>query len=118
MKDFINEIVSSTNIELSVKKKQEIEYVLEGELRTKKGHFIWEINTLNGACKKAEYKSNTIGLTATTEIATQKLIVNQNCIYIPALNAANALSKYNKNKNQSHYYYKAAPFEGLLGKLY
>lgn len=36
----------------------------------------------------------------------EKLIVNQDCIYIPALNSENAKRKYLKNKEQSFYYKK------------
>ena len=40
-------------IELNVKQKKEIEYVLQGTLKPKIGHFIWEINEKTLEIKKA-----------------------------------------------------------------
>ena len=92
--------------EISVKKKQEIEYVLEGSLKPKRGHFLWEINTLTGEIKKAEFKKTTAVFGA--KIPPQELIIKPDCIYIPALNAKNAKKKYDQNPNQSAYYTKEA----------
>lgn len=33
-------------IELNVKKKQEIEYVLQGTIKPQTGHFVWELSEL------------------------------------------------------------------------
>jgi hypothetical protein len=40
-----------------------------------------------------------------------KLVVNKGCVYIPALNKANALKKYLKSGVQSDYYAKEAPMK-------
>jgi len=90
--------------ELSVKKKKEIEYVLEGTIKPKKGHFVWELNEETGEIKRAEFKRNTAVFGA--EVPPEELIIKPDCIYIPALNAENAKKKYLKNKEQSAYYVK------------
>ena len=94
-------------IELNVKKKQEIEYVLQGTINPQTGHFVWELNEETGEIKKAEFKRNTAVYGA--ELPPEELVVKADCIYIPALNAKNAKKKYLKNKEQSAYYVKPAP---------
>ena len=94
-------------IELNVKKKQEIEYVLQGSVKPQPGHFVWEVNEVTGEIKKAQFKRNTAVYGA--ELPTEELVVKSDCIYIPALNAENAKRKYLKNKEQSAYYVKPAP---------
>ena len=97
------------NIQLNVKKKQEIEYVLKGTIKPQTGHFVWELNEETGEIKKAEYKCDTIGYSYSIKVQNEKLVVNPNCVYIPALNAANAKKKYLKNNEQSAYFVKDAP---------
>jgi hypothetical protein len=92
-------------VELNVKKKQEIEYVLQGTIKPKIGHFIWELNEETGEIKKANFKRNTVVVFG-ADIPTEELVVKSDCIYIPALNAENAKKKYLKNKEQSAYYVK------------
>ena len=94
-------------IELNVKKKQEIEYVLQGTIKPQIGLFVWELNEETGEIKKAEFKRNTAVYGA--ELPPEELVVKADCIYIPALNAKNAKKKYLKNKEQSAYYVKPAP---------
>ena len=98
-------LAEEQRIELNVNKKQEIEYVLQGTIKPKTGHFIWELNEETGEIKKAEFKRTTavFGTVAPSE----ELIVKPDCIYIPALNAENAKRKYLKNKDQSAYYAKS-----------
>ena len=100
---------SESRIELNVKKQQEIEYILEGTIKPKKGHFVWEINEVTGEVKKAQYKQDTVTFNIHTELPPEKLITNVDCVYIPALNARTAKDKYLKNPNQSNYYAKPAP---------
>jgi len=94
-------------IELNVKKKQEIEYVLQGTIKPQIGHSIWEINKETGEVKKAEYR-RTLAVAFGAEFPPDELITKQYCVYIPALNSENAKKKYLKNKDQSAYYVKPA----------
>jgi len=96
-------------VELNVKKKQEIEHVLEGNITPKKGHFVWELNEESGEVKKASYKADTVAFNANAEVRSEKLVKNPTCIYIPALNKKNAIAKYLKNKEQSFYFNREAP---------
>lgn len=93
-----------TRTEVTVKKKQEIEYVLQGTIKPKTGHFIWELNEETGEIKKAEFKRSIVVFGA--KFPPEELVVKSDCIYIPALNAKNAKKKYLKNNDQSSYYYK------------
>ena len=93
--------------EVSIKRRQEIEYVLQGTIKPKKGHFVWEVNENTGDVKKAEFKKATAIFGAS--IPPDELVVKPNCIYIPALNSKNAIQKYLKDKNQSAYYHKEPP---------
>ena len=43
---------NENRIELNVKKKQEVEYVLQGTIKPKTGHFVWELNEETGEIKK------------------------------------------------------------------
>lgn len=97
---------SRERIELNVKKKQKIEYVLQGRLIPNAGHFIWELNEETGEIRKAEFKKDTAILLGA--LPPDELMVKPDCIYIPALNAENAKKKYLKNKNQDAYYVKPA----------
>jgi hypothetical protein len=97
---------SAAKVEMNVKKQQEIEYVLEGTIKPQKGHFVWELNEETGAINKAQYKQDTVAYNPMAEKPTERLIINPDCIYIPALNKANAKAKYLKNKEQAHYYSK------------
>jgi hypothetical protein len=101
---------SQERIELNVKKKKEIEYVLEGTIQPIKGHFIWECNEETGEIKKAEFKRNTAVAFSTT-LPPEELIIKADCVYIPALNAANAKKHYLKDNRQSSYYVKEAPMK-------
>lgn len=103
----VNPVVFKDKTEVSVKKQQQIEYVLEGSLRPKPGQFVFEVNKLTGEVRKAEFKKKTVVLGATAE--PDELICSPECVYIPALNKENALKKYKKNPEQSAYYFVAPP---------
>lgn len=104
MKELEIHLNKGVKTELSVKKQQEVEYILEGTIKPRTGHFIWEINKETGEAKKAEYKRDVAVFNA--KIPSKKLIIKDNCIYIPALNATNAKDKFLKDGNQSSYYSK------------
>lgn len=109
MKELEQHLNAGVRMEVGVKKKQEIEYVLEGRLCPKRGQKVWEVNEITKEAEEAKYKSDTAAFDNFTSMPVEKLIVNKDCVYIPALNVANALRKYGKNPNQSHYYVKEAP---------
>jgi len=53
MKELEKQYINQNKIEVNVKKQQEIEHVLEGTIKPKNGHFIWEINVADGSIQKA-----------------------------------------------------------------
>ena len=94
--------------EISVKKQQQVEYIIQGSLKPKKGQFIYEVNTITHEIKKAEFKRTTAVFGG--KVPPQELIIKPDCIYIPALNKMNAWAKFLKNSNQEAYFTKKAPF--------
>ena len=108
MKELETHFKLGNKTELNVKKQQEIEHLLIGSIEPRIGHFVWELNEETGDIKKAEYKKDTVTFACLEgyHVPPKKLIINPDCIYIPALNAENAKKKYLKNKEQSHYYTK------------
>ena len=100
-----NKIDESTRIEVTLKKRQEIEHMYKGSIKPKKGQFVWEIDEETGEIKKAEYKKQPAIFDLTKSFKPKlELIMRKDCVYIPALNAENAKKKYLQNNNQSHYY--------------
>ena len=97
-------------IEMSVKKRQDIEYLPLGKLNIKKGHTLYEINLVSDEISEARYEVLNANYDLRTGMSSSrsKLIINKDCIYIPALNKANALKKYNQSRVQSDYYVKPA----------
>jgi hypothetical protein len=92
-------------LEIKQQQKKQIEYELIGSIQPLPNHFIFEINEETGEVNKADYEiPKTIVFNWYKTKIPKKLMINENCIYIPAMNKENALKKYLKNKNQSHYY--------------
>ena len=105
-------------IEIGVKKKQQIEYLPFGKISVQRGHTLFEIDTQSGGIREAQYKVTAATYDLSKGISTQvagTLIINNGCVYIPALNRTNALKKYNHQPLQSHYFAKDAPMQ--LGEL-
>lgn len=95
--------------EISVQKKQEVEYILEGTISPRKGHKVFEVNELTGECKEASYKSDTAAFNIRVKLPPKKMVVNPDCVYIPALNSDNAKKKFKNNPMQDAYYVKFSP---------
>ena len=101
-------------IQIAAKKNnhQETTLLLTGTLAPKKGHTLWEIHEATMVIKEAKFNANK---DISFHKAVQKdysgindLIINEGCVYIPALNKQNALRLYRQNQNQSAYYKKKA----------
>ena len=97
-------------VELNVQQKKQIEHQLMGVLTPQKGHKVWELNEETGEIKEAQYHKKDVGFIHT--ISNPEIIINPDCIYIPALNKENAKKKYLKNKEQASYY-KAKPIANI-----
>jgi hypothetical protein len=97
--------------EINVKKQQKAEHTLEGTIKPKKGHKVWEVNEETGVIREADYKVDAVVFNFMAKKEPSKLVINDDCVYIPALNASNAKKKYLENNSQSHYYQKEALME-------
>lgn len=98
-------------IQIRVDKQQQKESRLQllGTIKPKKGQFIFEIDTVTGEVFQAEFVCATVDYADAVKgniSAGIEMVVKENCIYIPAINEANALKKYKKNPNQDAYYAK------------
>jgi hypothetical protein len=108
MKELETHLKLKDKTELNIKKQQEVEYILEGTIKPKRGHIVWEINEETGEINPAEYKSDTISFVKSLAVPSEKLVIKKDCVYIPALNIKNAKKKYLNNKEQSYYFKKDA----------
>lgn len=84
------------NIEISVKKKQEKEYTLIGNIVPHEGHTIWEINKETLEVTKAKFLTTDYYMFGENK---KEIAVKQDCAYVSALNKQNALDKYKKGLN-------------------
>jgi len=75
-------------------KHEEKKEVKQGAIKMHKGHTLFEINLKTKEINEAVFKSVDYVVTDTTmNQASKKIIENENCIYIPALNKNSALKK-------------------------
>lgn len=96
-------------LEISQQQQKEQQKVLDGKIIPYPGQKIWEVNISTLEVKEAEctnpamkYELAAIG--DFSRIAD--LVRRDGCVYIPAINAKNALRKFKKNPHQDFYYYK------------
>lgn len=85
-------------LEISVKQQKQVEHQLSGRILPHNGHRLYEIDTKTLKCKLAEYSNTTYQAFAENK---KEVIIKKDCVYISALNKANALKKYLKGKNGS-----------------
>lgn len=98
-----------TNTEIVSLQEKQIEHILEGKIMPSKSHKIYEVNVQTGEVKEASYRvETTVAFSLNPVGGTAKLIMNKGCVYIPALNAKNARKKYEKNSDQSFYFFKGS----------
>lgn len=64
-------------------------------IRPHKGHTLFEINPITGKCKEAVYEKTDVEF-GKNGMVHKKVIRNNGCVYISALNKKNALIKFFK----------------------
>lgn len=96
------------DVEHSIKqrKKKEVEYKYEGSSSLKKGHRVWEINLITMVVSPAEFvkHENIHWFDAIKRMVTghkSDIQVKKDCVYICALNAKNALERWQKDKGSA-----------------
>lgn len=85
---------------IEIQRKQQQEYKFLGSLRKQKGHIIFEYNSETKELNPANFQmENTIVIKDRNDLIggkKYKVVVNQNCFYIQALNKKNAIKKLTK----------------------
>lgn len=100
------EVVETVNDE----KPAELKYI--GSLKIKRGHRVFEINTLTLMIREAVYEEESDLVLIPNKIKKskkKKLITDKDCIYISALNAKNAVKKLNKKIREGYYNIEELP---------
>lgn len=85
--------------ELRAEAKQESKQKYLGTILPKKGHTLFEVNTITGEIKKAKYEKTDIDFEKAKEgiiVKKRKVIIKPNCIYVSALNIKNVIKKLKK----------------------
>lgn len=82
---------------IEIQRKQQQEYKLLGSIRKVKGHILFEFNRETKELNPAKFQvENTIIIKDRNDLIggkKYKVVVNQNCFYIQALNKKNATKK-------------------------
>jgi hypothetical protein len=99
MKELEKPLDLQEEIELVVKKQQEKKTELIGRMRPHKGHTVFEVNCTTGEVVPAKFEVETVNFIAAANgdlSPRKKILAKENCMYIAALNKANALKKFFK----------------------
>ena len=96
MKELFKESFDSNKIEIVEEQQQKKEIKLIGQQRKVPGLILWEFNETTRLIQRAKYKMTNVfisSLSMSTESITHthKVVVNENCVYIQALNLKNAI---------------------------
>lgn len=92
------EIKNNINIEVSVKKKKQVEHQLIDNIIPFDGHKIWEINNVTLEIEPAKFSNNTFLFDGVNK---KEIFVKKGFTYISALNKKNALKKFKQGENGS-----------------
>lgn len=86
--------------EITQEKLEQIQYKLAGQLKPKKGHIVFEVNTISGSIQKAEFMTNLTYVVSSNgyrkSTKNQQIMMKKDCIYISALNVENVKKKLKK----------------------
>jgi len=114
MKELSQHLKDNIQVESSKEQQKEVQHVLFGKIKPKKGHTLYEINTHTKEITEAKFKTQNVSFTKAAKgdfSELKDLVINENCVYIPALNTQNALKKFEKSATQSDYYQKPPVFD-------
>ena len=101
-------LTEKSTTEVQVKKNVQVEYIFDGRVIPYSGHKVWEINTLTGLIKEAEFKKEqaidwfkAVAEYKNPTTTKREVIKNKNCVYISALNKETALTRYRTGKGSA-----------------
>lgn len=105
------ELKNKEKVPVSAEKQQEIEYSVEHvkTIHPHKNHTLWEINTVTGEVKKAEfnlrqdYIFNPKWKPGDPVVSERALIVNPDCFYVSSLKKETAIKKFLSGKDGSKF---------------
>lgn len=94
-------------LEAIIKQKKQVEHELITSYNPRKGHTLFEINKVTLEIKKAKFIENkTVSWYIAKKIEkgehVDEVLINNNCVYISALNAKVAMKRYSKGKGSSN----------------
>jgi len=100
MKELTKEFEES-EVEIVAEQQQKKEIKLIGRQRKIRGHILWEFNHKTKELIPATYKKQDFNVTSLTPSPSSvsisnKVQINENCLYFQALNRANAIKKLEK----------------------
>jgi len=88
------ELNTKSKIEISAKKKKEVQYELVGNIKPYEGHILWMVDNKTEEIKKAEFTKHPY---VWGEVNQKKeVIIIEGFTYISALNIKNAIKKFKK----------------------
>jgi len=96
MKELLKDEFQDSQIQIVEEKQQRKEIKLIGQQRKIPGLTLWEFDRNTKEIKKAEYKKQdvilrTLKVASDDTVKSNKVVVNENCFYIQALNKKNAI---------------------------
>ncbi len=90
--------------EIQAEQEKKVEFKLIGQQRVIPGLTLWEYNTKRQTLSKATFKKQDVVLTTldpevlNNTQTSHRVEVNENCVYIQALNMKTAIKKLVRNK--------------------
>jgi hypothetical protein len=98
MENQINPI-GKDKIEIANQTQIEKQKKLVGQIQLQRGHRLFQVNTNTGEIKEASYDTKDYVIGKDLKLFKNKsLTINNDCIYIEALNIKNVIKKLKRNK--------------------
>lgn len=99
MKELFKDSFESNRVEIVEEQQQKKEIKLISQQRKIRGLILWECNQKTGLIERAKFKKTNVFISSLSQSVesitdTYKVVVNENCVYIQALNFDNATKKF------------------------
>lgn len=98
MKELLRDSFDSNKVEIVEEQQQKKEIKLIGQQRKIPGLILWEYNENTGLVDRAKFNKTNVFISSLSQSVesithTHKVVVNENCVYIQALNLKNAIKQ-------------------------
>lgn len=97
MKEFEKPVPLKEEINITAQKQQEKQLKLVGRMRPQPGQKVFEINCSTGECEEAQFEKVAVNFETAAKgdlSPRKKIMARENCVYVVALNKANAIRKF------------------------